>query len=164
MSKSALQRECDRVNGLLKAEAKALKLGVKGVSLERLDATRGDLQMFSYWGKMEFREFCRRMLERRGQVAATELIRDGARMLRLSSETTKRYLRELRAAGGPLAGLGDTVILNGRYRPVEEDEYWLEEESGEKRVESREQKAEGTGRRSKVEGRKAQVTRPADAD
>jgi len=157
MTKSDLERACDRVNELLKAEAKALQLGVKGVSLERLDATRSDLPMFSYWGKMEFREFCRRMLERRGQVAAAELIRDGARMLRLSSETTKRYLRELRAAGGPLAGLGDAVILNGRYKPVEEDDYWLEGESREQGVESSKQKA----RTRKAEGR---VARPTDAD
>ncbi len=162
MSKSDLMQACDRVNELLKAEAKALQLGVKGVSLERLDATRSDLPMFSYWGKMEFREFCRRMLERRGQVAAAELIRDGARMLRLSSETTKRYLRELRAAGGPLAGLGDAVILNGRYKPVEEDDYWLEGESGEQKAEGGRQKAEGRGRRSKVEGRKTQVEKDGE--
>ena len=142
-SKTVLKMDCERVNEQLREEAVKLRLGTKG-SLDRLEQSKSDNQLFHYWGVLEFREFCRREIEGRGSANAGGLIVDGARMFRCSVVTTKRYLNELRARGGPLAGLGDVVTLNARYAPVEEDGYWREEEGG--KAEGGRRKAEGGGR------------------
>ncbi len=123
--KSELKQDCKRVNEQLREDAVRLRLGTKG-SLPRLEGCKGDNQVFYYWGLLEFREFCRRMIERTGSADARGLIVDGARLLRVNQITTKRYLEALRARGGPLAGLGGIVTLNPHYVTVEEDGYWTE--------------------------------------
>lgn len=147
-SKSALQKDCEQVNQVLKAEAIRLRLGTK-ISLARLDACKGDLKAFSELAMMEFREYVRRALEKPGSMNAQVLMYEGARLLKLNPETTKRYLRTLRARGGPFAGLGDVVTLNPHYVAVEEDSYWLDEEEEDRSVEGRRSKA--VGRRLLVE-------------
>jgi len=142
-STSKLKQDCEKVNQQLREEAAKLRLGTKA-SRDRLERSKSDNQVFSYWATLEFREFCRRMIEGRGSANANGLIADGARLLGLSPVTTKRYLSTLRASGGPLAGLGEIVILNAHYSPIEEDGYWLEEEGG--KAEGGRQKAEGGGR------------------
>lgn len=127
--KTELQRESEKVNSLLKAEAARLELGTKR-SLERMEGCKHDPSSFSYWAELEFREYVRRMLERQGSASAALLVNGGARMLKLSSVTTKRYLSKLRAERGPFSGLGDVVILNPNYCPAEDDEYWMDAHDG----------------------------------
>lgn len=125
-TKSTLKRECEKVNVLLRREAEELRLGTK-VSLARLDGCKDDLKAFSYWAKLEFQEYVRRTVEKNGSANAQALIYGGASKLKVNPETTKRYLRTLRAAGGPFAGLGETVVVNANYTPPEEDEYWVDD-------------------------------------
>ena len=150
--KSILKMDCERVNKQLREEAVRLQLGRKG-SLDRLEQSKSDNQLFHYWAVLEFREFCRREIERRGSANAGGLIVDGARLLGFSVVTAKRYMSELRARGGPLAGLGEVVILNAHYVTAEEDGYWLEEEGGGEQLSvSSNQLSVGKGRGTKVEG------------
>lgn len=126
-TKHQLKTEIARVNELLKSEAIELMLGTKK-SLGRLEEARNerDRQAFTYWAMLEFREYVRRQLEKHGVAPATGLINGGARLLRLSPATTKRYMDSLRTGGGPFSGLGDQVTINPNYKPVEEDDYWLD--------------------------------------
>ncbi len=125
-NKSELKKATARVNQVLKAEARVLGLGTKS-SLERLEQCKNDMPAFSKWAELEFREYVRRQLEKH-TCTSIVLINGGARLLGLSPATTKRYLGKLRVEGGPFGGLGDVVILNPRYVPKEEDDYWLSEE------------------------------------
>lgn len=127
--KTELMRESERVNGILRAEARRLELGTKK-SLERLEGCKHDPTSYSFWAELEFREYARRMLEKHGSVSGAQLVNGGARLLKLSSVTTKRYLLKLRAERGPFSGLGDVVILNPNYCPAEDDEYWVEVTDG----------------------------------
>lgn len=121
-------RACNRVNAALKEDGRRLGLGKKS-SLRRLDQARSsDPAQFSYWAELEFREFVRRRIEEGKTVAGSDMIASGALLLGLSTETTKRYLKKLRASGGPFSGLGDIVTLNPRYVPPSLSEYWLEDE------------------------------------
>jgi len=122
-SKSELAKECDQVNRMLRVEAESLGLGTRG-SLERMEQAKHDPSSFSYWAELEFREYVRRMLEKHGSMSAALLVNGGARLLKLSSVTTKRYLSKLRTEKGPFAGLGDVVVLNSHYCPAEDDDYW----------------------------------------
>lgn len=149
-SKSALQKDCEQVNQVLKAEAIRMRLGTKS-SLARLEACKGDLKAFSELAMMEFREYVRRALEKPGSMNAQVLMYEGARLLKLNPETTKRYLRTLRSSGGPFSGLGDVVTLNPHYVAVEDDSYWLDEED-EDRSQAAGRKSKAVGRRLPVEG------------
>jgi hypothetical protein len=124
--KMTVKAECRRVNHLLRDEAEKLQLGVKGVSLQRLEQSRNDQAVFSYWASKEFQEYVRRTLDERQAVSQNYLINEGARKLGLSPVTTKRYMSALRTANGPFGGLGDIVVINANYVPVEEDPYWTE--------------------------------------
>lgn len=125
-TKSELEKECARVNIILRAEAKAMELGTKK-SLARLAQNANDVVTFKYWALLEFREYARRQIEQHQSVSATGLIANGSRLLGLSPVTVKRYLVELRAENGPLSGMGDIVVLNPRYVPAADDPYWEEE-------------------------------------
>lgn len=122
-SKTDVQRECERVNALLKEEAEQLMLGTKK-SLSRLEGAKNDASAFSYWAELEFREYVRRALEKHRTVTSSILVNGGARLLGLSPVTTKRYMGKLRSESGPFSGLGDIVTLNPNYVPKEEDAYW----------------------------------------
>ena len=126
-NKSELMRECERVNGILLVEAKKFELGTKK-SLRRLDEARErDNQAFHQWARLEFQEYCRRCLERNPTIQASLLINEGARLLRISQATTKRYLAVLRAGRtSPFSSLGDVVMLNPNYVAPEQDSYWQE--------------------------------------
>ena len=122
--KPELLRECERVNILLKKQAQQFELGTKK-SLSRMDEARQyDREAFSYWARLEFQEYVRRQLEAHPTAHASNLINNGARLLRISSVTTRRYLAELRAGDGPFSGLGDTIMLNTNY--TEQDDYWAD--------------------------------------
>jgi hypothetical protein len=122
--KPELLRECERVNRILKKQAQALELGTKK-SLARLEEARGtDRETFSYWAQLEFQECIRRQLELHPVIQASLLINMGARLLKLSNLTTRRYLQVLRSYGGPFNSMGDIVVLNPNYD--EQDNYWLD--------------------------------------
>lgn len=125
-TKQEVKKECRRVNDLLKAQARRLKLGTES-SLQRLSDCRNDPATFREWAELEFVEYCRRILDQHESSSANSLINGGASQLKLSPVTTKRYLSKLRSARGPLGGLGDVVMLNPNYVPTEEDDYWLKE-------------------------------------
>ena len=124
-SKTEVQRECERVNKILKEEAIALQLGTK-TSMKRLEDSKTDagIGTFSFWAELEFREYVRRNLEQHQSMTISTLILGGARLLGVSPMTTKRYMNKLRAENGPFGGLGDVVVINSRYIPREEDPYW----------------------------------------
>lgn len=126
-AKNVLKSECRKINEVLKAEAKELRLGTKK-SLGRLAECENDASAKSYWAEMEFREYVRRQLEIRTSVNAVSVINGGARLLGLSPVTTKRYLAKLRSERGPFSGLGDIVVINSHYVPKEDDEYWEDED------------------------------------
>ena len=123
--KPELLRECERVNGLLREEAQKLDLGTKK-SVSRMDEARhSDRESFSYWAQLEFREYIRRELESRPTVSASAMINDGARLLKISPATTKRYLAVLRAGRtGPFTSMGDIVMINANYVSSDKDSYW----------------------------------------
>ena len=128
-SKTDVQRECERVNELLKKEAQDLELGTKK-SLARLEGAKNDVSNFSYWAELEFREIVRRKLENHPALSSSSLINDGARLLGISPVTAKRYMSKLRSDKGPFSGLGDIVTINPNYVPKEEDDYWKAVEHG----------------------------------
>jgi hypothetical protein len=123
--KPELLRECERVNKVLRKEAKKLDLGTK-ISLPRLEEARQvDLKSFSYWAQLEFKEYVRRELEHHPAINASILINNGARLLQISTATTKRYLAALRAGRtAPFSSLGDIVMLNPNYVSPDLDSYW----------------------------------------
>jgi hypothetical protein len=117
-------RECERVNEVLKKQAQKFELGTTK-SLARMDEARQcDRETFSYWAQLEFQEYVRRQLERHPTMHASILINNGARLLRLSNITTRRYLAVMRSGDGPFSGLGDVIMLNANY--TEQDGYWRE--------------------------------------
>lgn len=124
-----LQRECKRVNLELEAEAEKLGLGTKR-SLERLDTARQqeDMVALSHWSQLEFREICRRALEKHPAIQAHLLINDGARLLQLSPITIKRHLAVLCSRNGPFFKMGDIVMVSPHYKHVAKDDYWRDEE------------------------------------
>lgn len=126
--KPELLRECERVNLLLKKEAQQLDLGTKR-GLARMDeAKQCDRETFSYWAQLEFQEYIRRRLELHLTINASLLINEGARLLKLSNATTKRYLAVLRSGAGPFTGMGDIIMLNPNY--TGQDDYWTDSPSG----------------------------------
>jgi hypothetical protein len=133
--KAELLKACERVNKVLEEEAQRLELGTKK-SLPRMDEARQyDKVAFSYWAQLEFQEFVRRQLDRHPTMNASILINSGARMLKISPATTKRYMAALRSGNGPFAGLGDIIMLNPNYIPTDQDDYWQENPSDPMEVE-----------------------------
>ena len=123
--KPELLRECERVNELLKKQAQKYNLGTKK-SLQRLDEARQcDRDALSFWAQLEFVEYVRRQLEQHPAIHASILINDGARLLKMSSVTTRRYLQVMRSKGGPFTGMGDTIMINSNY--FEQDDYWQDD-------------------------------------
>lgn len=128
-SKQQMRRDIDHINQLLKDEAVKLSLGTTK-SQSRLASARqaDDNVTFSYWAQLEFREYCRRQLEKHPVLPASLLIAEGARMIGLSTITAKRYMTVLKAGStAPLMGFGDNVMLNHGYQPPEQDTYWTTE-------------------------------------
>jgi hypothetical protein len=125
--KPELLRECERVNDLLRKDAKKLDLGTKKSLARMEEASRVDREAFSYWAQLEFKELIRRELENHPTINASILINKGARLLKLSPVTTKRYLAVLRAGStAPFASMGDIVMINPNYVSPEQDGYWQE--------------------------------------
>ena len=130
--KPELLRECERVNQLLKKQAIKLALGTRK-SLARMDEARQmDREALSYWARLEFQEYVRRQLEQHPTLHASILINNGARLLKLSSVTIRRYLAELRSGDGPFTGMGDIIMINPNYD--EQDDYWTEEPIEEEKI------------------------------
>ena len=124
-SRTQLEKDCERVNQLLKLEAVRLKLGTKN-SLKRLDDARELSNItYSYWAKMEFQEFVRRQLEKQPTVDSDDLTYLVASVLRISSETVKRYVSVIRKGAGPFRCIGKMVMLNENYTG---DEYFTDPE------------------------------------
>jgi hypothetical protein len=119
------QNELERVNKILKDEAILLELGTKK-SLPRLEQVKNDSKAFTYWAELEFQEYIRRSLEKCSTSAIAILINGGARLLKLSPITTKRYMGKLCLDNGPFVAQGDTIAINPDYVSPEEDSYWLE--------------------------------------
>jgi len=124
-SKRELKKDIERVNRILEEEARDYDLGSPR-TLETLSQLRGDNQAFSERAKLEFREYVRRKLLKAPVPPKKALELGGARLLGLSPATTKRYMEELRTERGPLAGLGEIVILNRNYVRPENDPYWTD--------------------------------------
>ena len=117
-----LLRECERVNKLLKKEAERQGLGTRKSLARMEEARQNDKVAFSYWAQLEFQEYIRRELESHPTISASLLINKGARLLKLSPVTTKRYLAVLRSDDGPFSSFGDTVMINQNY--TETEDYW----------------------------------------
>ena len=124
-TRTPLEKDCERVNQLLKGEAIRLDLGTKK-SLKRLDDARELSNItYSYWARQEFQEFIRRQLERQPAIDSDDLIYSAASVLRISSETVKRYVSVIRKGAGPFRCIGKMVMLNENYTG---DEYFTDPE------------------------------------
>ena len=119
-SKNELLRECERVNQLLKKEAERQGLGTRKSLARMEEARQNDKVAFSFWAQLEFQEYIRRELESHPTISASLLINKGARLLKLSPVTTKRYLAVLRSDDGPFSSFGDAVMINQNYTEIED--------------------------------------------
>ena len=122
-SRTQLERDCDRVNQLLRDEAIRLELGTRK-SPKRLDEARELSNItYSYWAKLEFQEFIRRKLEKQPAIDSDDLIYSAASVLKISSETVKRYVGVIRKGIGPFRCIGKMVMFNENYTG---DEYFID--------------------------------------
>lgn len=129
-SKQQLKRDVNHTNEMLKDDAIRLSLGTQA-GYKRLEYARqsDDNVTFSHWARLEFREYCRRMLEKHPVIQSSLLAAEGARIIGISEITAKRYLRELKAGRtAPFMGFGDNIMLNHSYQPSEQDDYWQRDE------------------------------------
>ncbi len=116
------------VNDLLKERAKQYKLGVKGVSTKRLNGLRNDLPAFSKMAQLEYVEHARRVLEKSGALHIDIINNRFSRLFGISVATLKRYIKTATAQGGPLARMGDMIMISSSYVEPDDDDYWWEDD------------------------------------
>jgi|GEM_PF-4178295 len=78
-----------------------------------------DIMSFNAGAEASFVELVRKILEEDGRttVSISEVVREAAYELNVSTMTVKRYLTKFSARRAPLRVFGDAVMLNPNYRP-----------------------------------------------
>lgn len=115
------------VNELLQEKAKDYKLGVKGVSKERLEGLRNDLPAFSKMAQLEYVEHARRKLEKSGVLHIDIINNQFSRLFDISTATLKRYIKTATTKGGPLTRAGDMIMISSNYIEPDKDDYWWDD-------------------------------------
>lgn len=117
-------------NEKLKAAAVKLELGTQA-SIPRLRELEENENrvILATWRQLEFVEYVRRRTKSE-PFPRKELVQEAARLIGVSSEATRRYMKKHLVPGGPLKyyySLGG-IGLNPDYQPAEGDDYWRTKE------------------------------------
>jgi hypothetical protein len=126
-----IKHECERVNQILLEVARKKALGTKGTRKRLEEARQNDPCAYSYWAQLEFCELIRRQLEHRDTITAARVIRNGAYLFGITTNTAKAYLQTLTSDFGPYQLMGELVLINPDYQPTETNDYFQNEEAEE---------------------------------